>query len=337
VNSIWAAAILTFGIALNASGAEFNASDAALDAGAVQPAPGTIRIWGNPAMRPLLQRWEGGFRKIQPHAQLLLQMNGSDVGMAALYTGKADVALLGREGTENEIKAFEWIYGYEPLALRVVRGSLDLAGHSPALAVCVHKDNPLSQLDMEQLAAIFEHKPVSGQPPIIAWGQLGLRGEWTSQSIHLYVDDTESGTGIFFRHAALHDSRALNWEHLSEFKSRAQILAALARDRYGLAVTSLPQHGREVRGSRKLRSLPLRVGAGMLLAATRVDVIAGNYPLGRDGYAYVNRVPGKPVSAPVLEFLQYVLSEEGQSLLRSSDDYLPLPVLAAAGEAEKLR
>jgi phosphate transport system substrate-binding protein len=264
-------------------------------------------------------------------------MNGSDVGMAALYTGKADLVLLGREASENEIKAFEWLYGYKPLALRVVRGSVDTIGHSPALAVCVHQDNPLSQLDMEQLAAIFEHQPTSGQPPIVAWGQLGLRGEWTSQPIHLYVDDTESGTGIFFRHAALHDSRALNWEHLSEFKSRAQILAALASDRYGLAVTSLPQHDREARDGRDLRPLRLRVGVGTPLALTRVNVIAENYPLGRDGYAYLNRAPGKPVSEPVLEFLQYVLSEEGQSLLRSPDGYLPLPVLAAAEEAKKLR
>jgi phosphate transport system substrate-binding protein len=318
MNSIWAAAVLTFGIASSACGEN------------------TIRIWGNPAMRPLLQRWETGFRKIQPHVQVLAQMNGSDVGMAALYTGKADLALLGREGSENEIKAFEWIYGYKPLALRVVRGSLGLTGHSPALAVCVHKDNPLPQLDMDQLAAVFEHKPTSGQPAIVAWGQLGLRGEWTSQSIHLYVDDTESGTGVFFRHAALHDSRALNWEHLSEFKSRAQILAALARDRYGLAVTSLPCHPREARDGRDLRSLRLGAGGGTSFAATRVDVIAGNYPLGRDGYVYLNRVPGEPVSAPVLEFLQYVLGEEGQSLLRSPDDYLPLPVLAAAEEAKKL-
>jgi phosphate transport system substrate-binding protein len=324
MNSIWAAAILSFGIAFNASGA-------------VESAPSTIRIWGNSEMRPLLKRWEDGFRKIEPHVHLLLHMNGSDVGIAALYTGKADLALLGREGTENELKAFEWIYGYQPLALRVVRGSLGVTGRSPALAVCVHKDNPLSQLDMEQLAAIFERKPSSGQPPIVAWGQLGLRGEWTSQSIHLYVDDTESGTGIFFRHAALHDSRALNWEHLSEFKSRAQILAALARDRYGLAVTSLPQSGREVRDGRDLRPLRLRVGVGTPFAATRGNVVAGNYPLGRDGYAYLNRVPGKPVNAPVLEFLQYVLSDEGQSLLRSPDDYLPLPVLAAADEANKLR
>jgi phosphate transport system substrate-binding protein len=319
MNSIWAAAILTFGVASSACGAD------------------TVRIWGNPAMRPLLQRWEVGFRKIQPHVKLLLRMNGSDVGMAALYTGKADLALLGREAGENEIKAFEWIYGYEPLALRVVRGSLALPGHSPALTVCVQKDNPLSQLDMEQLAAIFEHRPASGQPPIVAWGQLGLRGEWTNQSIHLYADDTESGTGVFFRHAALHDSRALNWEHLSEFKSRAQILAALAHDRYGLAVTSLPQHRPEVRDGRDLRSLRLAVAGGTPYAATRVNVIARDYPLGRDGYAYLNRIPGKPVGAPILEFLQYVLSEEGQSLLRSPDDYLPLPVRTAAEEAKKLR
>jgi len=151
------------------------------------------------------------------------------------------------------------------------------------------------------------------------------------------VDDTESGTGVFFRHAALHDSRALNWEHLSEFKSRAEILAAFARDRYGLAVTSLPQHRREVREGRDLRALRPRVGGGTPFEATRANIMAGDYPLGRDGYAYLNRVPGQPVKVPVLEFLQYVLSEEGQSVLRSPDDYLPLPLPTAAEEAKKLR
>jgi phosphate transport system substrate-binding protein len=308
-------------------------------------ASGTLRIWGNAAMRPLLQRWESGFRKIQPRMKIQSQMTGSDVGMAALYSGKADLAVLGREGTENEIKAFEWIYGYKPLVLRVARGSLDRAAHSPALAVHVHKDNPLSQLDMEQLAAIFEHQPISGQPPIVAWGQLGLAGEWAGRSIHLYVDDTESGTGIFFRHAALHDSRGLNWEHLTEFADRvrtdggietsnAQILAALARDRYGLAVTSLPPSGRD---GRAVRALRLRAGVGTPLALTRGSVIRGDYPLGRDGYAYLNRGPGKPVNEAVLEFLQYILSEQGQSLLRSTDDYLPLPAPAAAEQVKQLR
>jgi hypothetical protein len=67
---------------------------------------------------------------------------------------------------------FEWIYGYKPLSLRLVRGSVDLIGHSPALTVCVSKDNPLSQIDMGQLAAIFEHRPASGRSPIVAWGRM---------------------------------------------------------------------------------------------------------------------------------------------------------------------
>ena len=41
-------------------------------------------------------------------------MTGSDTGMAGLYTGEADIALLGRTATASELQAFEWVFRHPP-------------------------------------------------------------------------------------------------------------------------------------------------------------------------------------------------------------------------------
>src|SRR5207247_538630 len=81
--------------------------------------------------------------------------------------------------------------------------------------------------------------------------ELGLGGEWAAQPIKLYTFDTETGTGRFFRHVALKDSRMLDWERITEITdteslrnpshdAASRILEAPSRDRYGLAIASGP-------------------------------------------------------------------------------------------------
>src|SRR5207244_5111836 len=98
-----------------------------------QTVEGVIRIWGNPEMKPLLERWERGFHRSHPQVRIESHLTGSDLGMAGLYTAQADIALLGREATGNEVKAFEWIYRYRPTAGEVATGRLDQHGRTPAL------------------------------------------------------------------------------------------------------------------------------------------------------------------------------------------------------------
>ncbi|MDE2220150.1 MAG: substrate-binding domain-containing protein [Gammaproteobacteria bacterium] len=307
-----------------------------------QSVSGTIRVWGNAQMRALVQRWGVAFRRWQPQAKLQLHMTGSDIGMAGLYTGRADLAVLGRASTDSETKAFEWIYGYRPLALQILCGSLDQAGRSPALVVFVHQSNPLAQLALAQLAAIFNDDSRSRTAAIRRWDQLGLRGEWANQAIHIYSVDTESGTGRFFRHEVLDDGRLLNWDNLTEFKdrrnsdgsvvtSRAQILGALARDRYGIALTSLPASEAGVR--------PIALGSkpgGSYYQATARSLIARRYPLSRAIFAYVNRRGAGPMEPKVREFLRFVLSRDGQSQVRARDGYLPLSAALAREQLQDL-
>lgn len=300
---------------------------------------GVIRIAGNPELADRVTYWANAFQQQHPGVRVETHLTGSDTGMAALDTGKADLALLGRSPTLIEIQAFEWIFHYKPTQVDVLTGSLDRPGRSPALVVFGHRDNPLRSLTLAQLEAIFgtEHRRSSSN--LRTWGELGLTGEWANHAITLYAPDAMSGTGRFFRSVALGDSRMMNWEALTEFADSSkpdrphdaarQILTALGKDRYGLAVASL--------GSADDRVRPLALAADVGSApvfATRDTLVARKYLLTRAVTACCNRAPGAPLDPVVHEFLRFVLSPDGQQ--DRGDGYLPLATADAARERARL-
>src|SRR5215470_5554903 len=67
----------------------------------------TIRVWGSPQMSGVLRLWEQGFQKKRPRARFKNELHGTATGIAGLYTGVADVAVMGREIWPIETMAYE--------------------------------------------------------------------------------------------------------------------------------------------------------------------------------------------------------------------------------------
>src|SRR5260370_19310509 len=125
-----------------------------------QTIDGVVRIWGDDQMDTVMRRWQAGFQKLHPNVRFETKLLGTGTGMAGLYSGVADIALLGRDATASEVMAFEWVFKYKPLGVEIATGSLDAPGKTFAIGVLVNKDNPLSKLTLTQLHAIFgsEHR-----------------------------------------------------------------------------------------------------------------------------------------------------------------------------------
>jgi phosphate transport system substrate-binding protein len=287
--------------------------------------PGVLRIWGNPMMAGVVERWSALYRERHPDVRIETRLTGSDVAMAGLYTGQADIALLGRKATEMESKAFEWIYRYPPLGIEVMTGSAGTAGKSPALAVMVHAGNPISEISLGQLAAVFGH----GEGDIRTWDGLGLGGEWTGRVIRLYAPDAESGTGRFFRERVLAGSNKMAWERLQEFaepvlpagradSAGRDIVAALAADPAGMALASIDF---AVDGVKVVAVSQRHIVA---LIPDESSVGSRRYPLARGIFAYVNRPAGGNLDAETTAYLDTALSREGQNAVAGTG-YLPLP------------
>jgi len=300
-------------------------------------ATGTVRVWGSAQMLELMRLWEAGFHRYQPGVQFQERMNGTISAMGGLYAGAADLALMGREIWPEEILAYRQAAGAAPTGIQVAMGSFDVPTKADALMVFVRRDNPLTEIRFDQLAALFGCN--GGEPP--TWSQAGVTGSFGNQPVHEYGYSPDNGAGKFFRHVVLRDSEWNCGLHAYENRQAAgtarldagqQIIDALAADPLGIAIANIHY------ATAAVKALAISAGPGLpFVAPVRPEYAAGKYPLTRAVFIYFHCGPvGGGCSAAVREFLRYVLSPQGQQDVEREGAYLPLPLAWRAGEQDKL-
>jgi phosphate transport system substrate-binding protein len=311
-----------------------------------QKVSGVIRISGHGSakiawMRQLIVLWEQDFQQFQPDVKLEYDMYGTSSAIPALFTGVADIAILGEEIDPAAVRTFERVKHYPPLGIDIFTGSVDIRNIDYAQMFFVSKDNPLTHLSLVELDGIFGEEHRRGSTNIPTWGQLGLTGEWADKPITLYGWRIDDSFGIFLQQYLLEGSHHWNcalheFSHIYRpdgtiYDHGQQILDALAKDRYGIAVSNIRYVGPEVK--------PLAVGvlpSGPFYPVTKQTLIDQTYPLARVIPAVVDHPPGMPIDPKVKEFLRYLLSREGQQVVVRDGRYLPLSAVAAQKEMRKL-
>jgi phosphate transport system substrate-binding protein len=308
---------------------------------------GTIRLWGHGApvldfMGMLVKSWEEGFAKYQPGVKFEYDMYGTASAMGALYTGKGDIAILGQEIYPFETVAFQQVKHYPPLSIEIATGSVDVRNFDFAIGVFVNKNNPLSQMTLDQIDKVFAWHEGGKSANIETWGQLGLKGDWADKPIDLYGWHESDVFSTFVEHAVLHDSHRWRcgmkqYAHIHRadgtiYDSGQQILDDLANDPYGIALSNV----RYLKDNAVKPLALARTAAGPYYAATKETLIDRQYPLGRIIPAEIDRKPGQPVDPKVKELLLYILSREGQEDIVRNGKYLPMQPEAARREREKL-
>ncbi len=304
---------------------------------------GTITSWGHLFMQKVMQKWERGFQKFHPEVRFTDNLVSSAAATGALFTGVADLGLVGREIRPMEVAGYHRVMKYKPYAIEVMTGSYADADKSLALGIFVHRDNPLAQLTYAQLDAIFGGELRQGaRERIRAWGQLGLTGGWADRPIQVYTGVPDAAPGFFFSQVVLKGSLLWNdeakiFDDLDQpggkiLTSQQQIVDALGADRYGIGLAGAGTGNPNV----KLVAIAPRDG-GPFLAPTPENVADRTYPLARSVWIYINRGPGQPIEPKVKEFLRYILSREGQQDVAAEGVYLPLTPRMAREQLQRLQ
>lgn len=308
---------------------------------------GTISIWGHgniklPWMHHLIESWQKGFRKFHPGITFDYQMHGTSSGIPPLFTGVGDIAILGEEILPKASAAFEKFKGYPPLGIEIATGSLDVRNFDYAQQVFVHRDNPLEKISLIELDAVFGHEHRRGLHNIRQWGQLGLDDKWAKQTIQPYGWAIDDSFGFFFEQFVLEGSHRWNnalREHVhiiyddgSIYDHGQQALDALAKDRYGIAISNIRYAGPDVKPLALARD-----ANGPFVQASKQTLIDQTYPLARMIPAVIDRPPGMPVEPKVREFLRFLLSREGQELINADGRYLPLSPEMIAEQLRKIQ
>ncbi len=281
---------------------------------------GNLSSVGSDTLANLMTLWAEEFKRLYPNVNVQIQAAGSSTAPPALTEGTSNLGPMSRLMKDNEIEAFEKKYGYKPTPVAV---AID------ALAVFVHKDNPLEGLNLQQIDAIFSSTRTCGAPAELnTWGQLGLEGSWAGRSIQLYGRNSVSGTYGYFKEHALCKGDYKNT--VNEQPGSASVVQSVSSSLNGIGYSGIGYTTSSV------RALPLASGPGKpFIAATPENAINGSYPLARFLYIYVNKEPGKPLVPITSQFLHMVLSSIGQNVV-VKDGYIPLPAPVAARERTKL-
>jgi phosphate transport system substrate-binding protein len=283
--------------------------------------PGLLRVWTSPQLSAVARAWAEAYERQYPDVEVQLHSTGSDTAMAGLYTAEADIALIGRDATSSEQKAFEWVFRYKAEPVPVLRGSMATEGQSPALAVLVHPANPLTEISTTELFRIL-----SWDDQDLSWSDLNVTGSLADQKVEIFMPHAESGTGRYLRDAILGGDILLRWNSITEFAdSAAQGALDTAATRSAEAVSARPNAiGIGITSVPGTKSLSIISGEGPAYHPDIATIQSGAYPLSRLANAYINLPPDKGADPKVQSFLEIALSPDGQQIAAEASDYLQL-------------
>lgn len=274
---------------------------------------GSLKSVGSDTMNNLMAAWAASFKGFYPAATLAVEGAGSSTAPPALNQGLSQFGPMSRAMKQSEIDQFRESHGYEPTALRT---SID------CLAVYVHRDCPLEQITLEQVANVF------AAGPSLTWADLGVTDPaWADKPIAVYGRNEASGTYGFFKEFALGGRDFRDTVRVQQGSSG--VVQAVATDPFAMGYSGIGYRTADV------KPLALSSGSEDFVAPTPDHAMDGRYPLARFLYLYVNHNPAAPLDPLRAEFIRLIFSREGQEGV-IKDGYFPVTPAIAAEELQKV-
>jgi phosphate transport system substrate-binding protein len=267
---------------------------------AAKPSRTVIQNKGSDTMVNVAQVWAEEYRKAAPDVEVEVSGGGSGVGIAALLKGAVDIANASRDLKPSEAEQAEKNTGKKPVGFTV---GFD------ALAVYVHKDNPLSEITEEQLTEIYAEGGKTTR-----WSEIGVKIPGVSDDTIVRVSrQSSSGTYEFFReHAMGNRDFRMGSRDLNGSKEVVELvggtLTAIGYSGMGYATPAVKMV--------KVTSKP----GSPAVAPTVAAVHDKTYPLARSLHVYTL---GEPQGA-VKQYIDWILSDAGQKVVEDAG-YVPVP------------
>ncbi|MBM4319889.1 MAG: phosphate ABC transporter substrate-binding protein [Deltaproteobacteria bacterium] len=275
--------------------------------GGASSRPQVIQNKGSDTMVNVAQAWAEAYQKVAQDANVEVSGGGSGVGIAALIKGTVDIANASRDMKPAEKEAAVKNTGKAPKEFTV--------GYD-ALAIYVHKDCPLNEISLAQLAAIYGEEGT-----ITRWSQLGVTLAGVSDDTIVRVSrQSSSGTYEFFREHVLYKKDfKLGSRDMNGSKEVVELVAstpmAIGYSGMGYATPAV-------------KMLPVAVKEGEPAVVPTVEnARAKRYPLARSLHMYTLDEPSGAIRA----YIDWILSPPGQAVLEESG-YVPM---MAAGHGEQ--
>ena len=259
-----------------------------------------IRVEGSDTMVNLAQAWAETYNLKHPEISVQVLGGGSGVGLASLIDGNCDMANSSREIKPDESRKVGAAYGVQPTET--------IVGYD-ALAIYVHKSNPLDTISLDQLAEIY-----GWEGTLTRWSQLDADHPWPKRDEIVRVSrQAGCGTYAYFREAVLGKRRDFALGSVDQSGSKA-VVALVSRTPNAIGYSGMGYQTPQVK---MLEVSPTMGKPGV--APTSNNAKSGAYPITRPLLIYT---AGEP-AGPLKDYLEWILSAEGQNVVRELG-YVPL-------------
>jgi phosphate transport system substrate-binding protein len=252
-----------------------------------------ITVKGSDTMVILGQKWAEVYMKKVAGTAVQVTGGGSGTGLAALQNGTTDICNSSRPIKPSEVAEFVKKFKVRPHEFKMCMDGL---------AVYVHESNPVTQLSIPQLEAIFTGK-------ITNWKDVG----GPDLPISLYGRENSSGTYEFYKEHVLNkkDFAAAT----KTMPGTAAVIQGVAKDKNGIGYGGIA-YGEGIKHLKVSKT-----DGSEAFEPSEDNVLSMKYPIARYLFNYVD--PAKN-SGAVSDYIKWCISDEGQAVVKDVG-YYPLP------------
>lgn len=257
---------------------------------------GNIVVKGSDTMVNLASAWAEAYQLKNPGVKISVSGGGSGFGITALIDGTTDLCNNSRPWKEEEIERAKTEKGFEPVSTVV---ALD------GVSVVVNPQNPVNDLTLDQLAAIYSGK-------ITNWAEVG----GVDAPIVVLSRDSNSGTHVFFKEHVVQakDKKAEYGDDVQFLPTSQSIHDEVARNPNAIGYFGLGYV------SDKVKVLGIRKDASSPPVSPTLETIKdGSYPVARPLFVTSR---GEPEGI-IKDYLNWILGPEGQQIVRELD-FVPI-------------
>lgn len=253
-------------------------------------AAGTVTVKGSDTMVILVQRWAEEYMKQSGAKKVQVTGGGSGTGIAALVNGTTDIANASRAIKDAEAAKIRERFSTMPSETPVAQDGV---------AIYVSEANPVSQLTVEQVKAIY-------LGDVTNWKDVG----GPDARIVLYSRENSSGTYVFFKeHVLGNEDFAAEAQTLP---GTAAVVNAVSRERNGIGYGGAAY-------AKGVKEVKIVGKDGQAYLPSAENVKSGKYALARPLFMYTRAKP----AGEAKDFIDFCLSPAGQAIV-TQVGYFPI-------------
>lgn len=257
-----------------------------------------IQNKGSDTLVNVAQAWAEEYKKVNPNVAVAVTGGGSGTGISALLNGTVDIASSSREIKDQEL---------EVAKKKGITPKKHVVGYD-ALAVFVHKNNPIKSFTISQLAEIYGEGGKTTK-----WSDIGIQVPGCpSDEIVRVSRQNNSGTYEYFKEAVLGTREyKLGSRDMHGSKDIADLIAhtpcAIGYSGLAYLVDAV-----------KAPCISKEEGAPCVEPTVKTAVDQ-SYPIARPLFMYTNGEPEGEVKA----YLDWILTDAGQCIIHDKG-YAPV-------------